>query len=103
MISREDYLSQLQDRLDEWHAEIETLKQDVVRVRPEIRADLEKRIVDLRKQCDAASQKITEIRTAKDSGWESLRDGTDRMWQGLKGFFQETKEAFQKGYREGQQ
>ena len=47
-------------------------------------------------------QNIAEIRIAEDSSWETLRDGTDQMWQGLKGLFQETKEAFQKGYREVQ-
>ncbi len=97
MTSRESYLKELQGRLNEWRAEIEVLKADAMRAEPKTRAEFEKRIVELRRQCDNAERRIDEIRSSTDAGWEELREGADHMWSGIKQLLKDTRAAFREG------
>jgi hypothetical protein len=100
MDTREVYLDKLQAQLNEWYGTIESLKQEAIHDEPVRRDDYAKRIVNLEFKCEAAKEKIAEIRAAQDRGWEELRDGAEQMWGGLKQLFQETKTAFHEGRQE---
>jgi len=102
MKSRTTYIEQLQTLLNEWYREIEMLKQRAAGATPEKREDYATRLANLCLQCEAAKKKITALEGAEDSGWEELREGADRMWDGLKQLFTETKDAFQEGQEEAE-
>jgi len=64
------------------------------------REDFTNRIVNLRFKCNAAREKIAELRQSQDTGWNKLREGADQMWVGIKQLVKDTREAFQQGQKE---
>ena len=52
MTSREDYVEKLQAQLDEWNAEIDVLKVDIVREKTDTKEEFEKRIEQLYQKCE---------------------------------------------------
>ena len=101
MISREDYAKRLRDQLERWNSEIDALKVDAQRAKRDAELELEKRITQLRQNCEAAEERIRQIQESDNTGWEELRGGAEQMWNGIKQLFKDTKTEFCRGLEEG--
>jgi hypothetical protein len=101
MISREDYLKKLHDQLEKWNSEIDAFKVDAQNGKVDAELEFEKRIAQLRRNCEAARDKIKQIQESDNTGWEELRGGAEQMWNDIKGLFKDVKTEFRRGIEEG--
>jgi predicted nucleic acid-binding Zn-ribbon protein len=101
MASKEDYIKKLQAQLNQWEAQIETLKADAQRIQDRKAVELEKRITQLQDKCGEAKSKMEHIRQSDNVGWKEMKEGAEQMWSGIKDLLKDTKTEFQKGIEEG--
>jgi hypothetical protein len=102
MTSHEDYIKKLQEKLDEWESEIKVLKTDAKRMENKKAIEFEKRIMHLQQKCEAAKRKIEQIKHSENASWGGLKEGAEKMWNGVKDLFKDTKTEFYKGLKEGE-
>jgi hypothetical protein len=101
VISREDYVKKLRDQLEKWNSEIDALKVDAQRGKVNTELEFEKRIAQLRRNCEAANERIKQIQESDNIGWEELKEGAEEAWNGIKGLFKDIKTEFRRGIEEG--
>lgn len=83
MSMKKAYEKKLQSQLDEWSAEIDTLKAKADSAEADAQLEYHKQIEELQSMQDAASEKLGELKEAGDDAWEDLKAGIDSAWDSL--------------------
>ncbi len=102
MSTREEYVAQLKTKLDEWSAEIDKLEAMARQRKAQAEKDYQAHIAELKSKRDAAAEKLQEIQGASGDAWESLKAGTQCIWDDLKKTVSQSKDAFFEGMRDGE-
>ena len=76
-------MQKLHQRIDEWNAEIDKLKDKADKVEAESRVEYHKYIEDLSEYRKEAEQKLAEIREAGEGAWEDLKSGVQSAWDSM--------------------
>ncbi len=80
---KEAYEKKLQAQLDEWGAQIDTLKAKADKAEADVQLEYYKEIEELRAMQNEANKKIVELKNASDDAWEDLKAGMDSAWDSL--------------------
>lgn len=94
MSKRDEFVAQMQAKLEEWNAEIDELEAEARKRKAQATADYHARLTELKDKRDEATKKLQEVQNASDDAWESLQAGAERIWDNVKRTVQETRKAF---------
>ena len=83
MSSRDQYVRRMQEKLEEWNTEIDTLSAKADKVTADIRSEYAEQISALKEKQAAARQKIEEIQHSGESAWEDLKSGMELAWTAI--------------------
>lgn len=94
MSSRDEYIRKMQTKLEEWHADIDSLAAKASEVSADVRSEYNEQIASLKIKHAAARQKIDEIQHSGESAWEDLKAGTELAWDAIGEAFDSAKSRF---------
>lgn len=83
MISRDEYVRKMQEKLEEWNADIDTLTAKAGELSAEARHEYSEQIAALKAKQAAARAKIEEMQRSGESAWEDLKAGIDLAWTAI--------------------
>ncbi|MGK7294271.1 MAG: hypothetical protein ACNS61_00415 [Candidatus Wenzhouxiangella sp. M2_3B_020] len=81
--SRNEFIANMKDRLDDLDKEIEDLKRDADKFEGEAKKEYENRLHDLREKRREADRKITELQAAGEEKWQAVKDEAEHAWKAL--------------------
>lgn len=90
MITKEEYQTKMQLKLDELKARVEILKTQIDDAELEDKVLLYESIESIRMKQETVSQKMIEMNTVPDSTWEDLKINLDSLWTELVDSFETT-------------
>jgi uncharacterized coiled-coil DUF342 family protein len=73
----------MQEKLEEWNTEIDTLSAKADKVTADIRSEYAEQISAIKEKQAAARQKIEEIQHSGESAWEDLKSGMELAWTAI--------------------
>ncbi len=93
---KEKYVEKRKAQIDKWNVELDELDAKIAAADADNKAKLEhkEKIAALRGKRDEARERLAEIQSAGDDRWESLRDGMENIWTGIKNGFSDVKAKF---------
>jgi uncharacterized coiled-coil DUF342 family protein len=83
MSSRDQYVRRMQEKLEEWNTEIDTLSAKADKVTADLRSEYAEQISAIKEKQAAARQKIEEIQHSGESAWEDLKSGMELAWTAI--------------------
>ena len=96
MTTRNEYVEQLKNKLDEWNHEIAKWEEKARARKNDLTINYEMTMDDLRKKRDDATAKLKEVQASSENAWEELKAGADSAWSALREAFDKAKTHFQK-------
>jgi TolA-binding protein len=75
---KEDFATRMQQRLDALNSELARAREAAAEGKKEVQKDVQQKIADLENKKAEADRKLTELRKAGGSAWESLRSGVEK-------------------------
>lgn len=100
MNSKDQYVEQLKLKLDELNAQVDELEAKARKSQARAKQELESRLADLGRKRDDFQTKLTQLQDASADTWETLKTGTEILWDDLRQTLAESKDAFFKGMEE---
>jgi hypothetical protein len=76
MMTREIYVEKLKSRLDRWNAYLGKLERKAGELEGEVKTSFEEKLKDIRSRRDLVVEKLSQISSAAESAWMSLRRET---------------------------
>lgn len=83
MITRDEFVRKMHDKLDQWNAEIDALKAKADKAETEARVEYHKQLDTLRSKRDDARSKLNELESAGENAWEDLKAGVEMAWESV--------------------
>jgi predicted nuclease with TOPRIM domain len=83
MSTREAFIRRMQEKLEEWNAEIDTLSAKADKLTAGVSNDYHGRIESLKVKQAAAREKMEELQHAGEGAWEDLKSGTEMAWTAM--------------------
>lgn len=81
MKSKEEYIRAMQEKLEEWNADIDVLMAKGNEVSAELKSDYAEQVESLKTKQAVARQKIDELQKSGEGAWEDLKTGLDLAWR----------------------
>lgn len=94
--TKSGYQKKFESRLDGWDQALDRLKTDSLKLKDELRADLEKgfdALADLRTE---AVEKFQEICETSESAWDDLTEGAEKTWEEMSHSLEQFTRHFKK-------
>ena len=95
MSMKEAYEKKLQGQLDEWSAEIDSLKAKADKVEGDAQVEYYKQVEELRSMQQVANENLVELKDSSDNAWEDLKAGMDSAWHSLENAVSSAKKRFE--------
>jgi uncharacterized coiled-coil DUF342 family protein len=83
MMTKDEFVRKMHARLDQWNADIDTLKAKADSAGTEARAEYHKQLDVLRSKRDEARSKLHELESSGESAWEDLKAGVEMAWDSV--------------------
>ena len=96
MINRNEYVENLKTHLDQWNSEITKWEAKAKLAKTDMRIDYEMQLESMRKQRDAAMEKLDAIQKTAGDAWQDLAQGADEAWAKMREAFEKASSHFQK-------
>lgn len=96
MQTRNEYVEQLKNKLDEWNADLANWEARARNTKNDLTIEYEMRMDDLRKKRDEAATRLREIQASSEEAWKELKAGADSAWAALREAFDRARTHFQK-------
>jgi hypothetical protein len=96
MINRNEYVENLKTHLDQWNGEIAKWEAKAKLAQTDMRIDYEMQLESMRKQRDAAMEKLDAIQKTAGDAWQDLAQGADEAWAKMREAFEKASSHFQK-------
>ncbi len=96
MEEQKTYLKRMAENLEQLDTKIAELKAGAEKATGEAKADLKRRVEDLRSTLDMAQQRLHEFKGAGADEWEALKARAQKAWDDLSADFDKTKAKFKK-------
>ena len=77
MTSRDEYIRKMEEKLEEWNAEIDMLTAKAGKVTTDVKNEYNEQIAVLKEKQVIARQKVEELRHSGESAWEDLKSGIE--------------------------
>ncbi len=96
MTTRNDYVENLKNHLDQWNVEIAKWEAKARVAKTDLRIDYEMQLESLRKQRDEAKAKLDDLQKSTGDAWQDLTKGADEAWAKMREAFEKASTHFQK-------
>lgn len=96
MATRNEYVEQLKQNLDEWNTNIARWEEKARVARTDMRIEYEMQLEALRKQREEATAKLKELQASGGDAWKELSVGADAAWAAMREAFDKAASHFQK-------
>lgn len=96
MINRNEYVESLKTHLDQWNSDIAKWEAKAKLAKTDMRIDYEMQLESMRKQRDAAMEKLDAIQKTAGDAWQDLAQGADEAWAKMREAFEKASSHFQK-------
>ena len=96
MNEKEVYQQKMNAQLDEWKADVGKLRAKASSATAETKLQLDGQIKILEAKINEGKTKLTELSTASEEAWNSVKDGVEASWGSLRSAFADAKSKFQK-------
>ncbi len=96
MINRNEYVENLKTHLDQWNSDIAKWEAKAKLAKTDLRIDYEMQLEAMRKQRDAAMEKLEVIQKTAGDAWQDLAQGADEAWVKMREAFEKASSHFQK-------
>jgi len=83
MTTKDEFVRKMHAKLDQWNAEIDTLKAKADSAEAEARAEYHKQLETLRSKRDDARHKLNELESSGENAWEDLKAGVELAWESV--------------------
>ncbi len=93
-MNREQALTTMKRRLDQWGAELEALEAKAESAGAEGRAELKSAVATLKKQRTQAAGELDRLRASTDEAFDDMRQGLEKAWDRLGDTFKDVKKRF---------
>lgn len=80
---RDAYVEKMKIKLDEWNTKIDALQAKADQVKPDMKAEYQSQLQNLKEKRDKAQEKLKELRETSKSAWEDLKAGAECAWEDL--------------------
>ena len=94
MSKRDEYVRALQEKLEEWNAEIDKLTAKATELTADFQNEHKVQIDLLKAKSESARHKIEEIQKAGDIAWEDMKSGAELAWSAMSEAIQSAKSRF---------
>jgi vacuolar-type H+-ATPase subunit H len=94
MTSRDEYLSNLKSKLDEWDKEIDSMEKKARDVQAEAQNRFEKQVSDLREMRNQALDHYREMQEATMDAWGAMAEAAEKSWQNWLDAFDHARTRF---------
>jgi hypothetical protein len=84
MSDKELYQQKMRAQLDEWKAEVDMFKAKASRTSADARLKMNKHIEMLESKIEEGKTKLSELSSAGEDTWESLKEGVESTWDSMK-------------------
>ncbi|MGB5811399.1 MAG: hypothetical protein WBG86_12755 [Polyangiales bacterium] len=84
MNDKELYQQKVQAQLDEWKAELDKLRAKASGASADAQLDINRQIKVLERNIEGGRVKLSEIASASEEAWESVKEGVESAWDSLK-------------------
>ena len=84
MQTKDEYLAQLKEQLDEWATDLDHLRDKAADTSDDVRESVEQQIAELKAKWHEGAARRQEILDAADDHWESIKDEAEEKWAELK-------------------
>ena len=96
MTTRNEYIEQLKNKLDQWNADIGKWEEKARVAKTDARIEYEMQLETLRQRRDEATAKLKDLQSSSEAAWQELKAGTDAAWSALREAFDKAAAHFQK-------
>ena len=80
---RDAYVPKLKHQIDQWNSDIDGLQAKAGKMGADTKAELQKRVDELRAKRQELEEKIMPIQKAGGEAWEDLKGGTNQALKAL--------------------
>ncbi len=94
MLTRDEYVANMKERLDQWNAEMDALEAKALKTREEAKAKYQEQIIALRAKRREGEEKLKALQSATEDSWEQLKAETENVWDAFKDSVQAFKAHF---------
>lgn len=94
MLSKDEYVARMKQRLDKWSAEIDILEAQVQKTQDAAKEKYQEQLVALRAQRKEGEEKLAALKSASENSWEQLKVDTENVWAAFKDSVQAFKAHF---------
>lgn len=94
MLTRDEYVANMKQRLDKWNAEMDALEAKALKTQEEAKAKYQEQIIALRAKRQEGEEKLKALQSASEDTWEQLKAETENVWEALKDSVQTFKSYF---------
>jgi hypothetical protein len=84
MNSKDRYVQKMEDKLDEWSAEIDLMAAKAGKVAAGARTEYHEQVALLREKQADARQMLKGVRQSGEGAWEDLAAGIDLAWTAMR-------------------
>ena len=95
MSSKDEYVQKLHAKIDEWNAEIDSLKAKGESVKAGKKAEYEKELEALKMKRKDLEEKAKQLAGAGENAWKDLKSGIDGAFSSLENAVTAAKSRFQ--------
>lgn len=94
MLTKDEYVAEMKQRLDDWSAEIDVLQARGHDIKEDAKVKYEEQLVALRTKREEGEKKLEEMQAAAENNWEHIKMESDRVWEAFKDSFDTFKSHF---------
>ena len=84
MLTRDEYVAKMKQRLDKWNAEMDALEAKALKTQEEAKEKYQEQLIALRAKRQEGEEKLKAIQSASEDSWEQLKAETENVWEALK-------------------
>lgn len=95
MLTRDEYIAETKQRLDDWSAEIDALESKAQDMKEDAKAKYQEQLASLRVQREEGAKKLAELQTATETSWERVKAESEKLWDAVK----DSARTFQDHYK----
>lgn len=96
MKNRDEYVSELKKKLDDWNADVARWEAQARGARDEARVRYDKQLQALREGREKALYNLKLLEGASASAWREFTAGTDAAWDAMRGAVDRARTHFEK-------
>lgn len=84
MLTRDEYISKMEQHLDQWSAEMDALEVKAQKTQADAKVKYQEQLVVLRAQRQEGEERLKALKSATEDSWQQLQAETENIWEAFK-------------------